>query len=1029
MEDGVDLLRFSISAKSQSITEVYQDGYTLYLQNKGPQASRRVDFILRSPAYKELTDAQKLKVLTLQESCYAISGKAADAESALEAAIALLEESQTITDKDPDRFLLYREKSTLRGLKGDIESAIRLRELAIKAAEQSTAKHPGSIKQQAYAEDIGVLASYLLTKGNLERAITLGTESLKKLDALGGPPSPILIGILADLASANMQLYRISSAREYVRRAKELLSVVSNVPITVEVATNEHLAAVYEAEGLDKEAIRIFDEIIERSKTTYIPERNVISAYIGAGNAYAALGSYGEAITSIEKAESLIAVKDIESQRFLYITRVAGLVVLFRVGRFEEVLASTIEIERFFSSHFPDDPILPRLFILSGAAAHKLGRYQKADEDLNTSLTLMKSKHPSDSMLAYTPLTIAYNLTIMGDLKRADAILQEERQKVAYTSTHEKRDEVTIQRILIEKLAAEWHIKNHDGPAAVEASLSALGIESRYNGNNLGLISDILDILSRGLSESNTSTSIAIGKLVANYNQNTKRNLSDLDDKKYLSFFSKSVDSIYRSLYDLLVKSDRLAEAQHVLDAQKIIEYSDYSGISSQYSQIADIPYTGAEKHFTDALVLALSKMNNLQNAIDSSRENGDDSVLTKSILRSIKENEKELYAIVRQGVREPEQEAPTKDPRLKRIQLGLSASKDNSFILRYVILDSYLSIIAIGPTSIASYKQEITAHEIQSIVSTFATELSNPKSDPTRSAQKLYSLLFKPVKDVLNEASARHILLSLDGPLRRIPFAALHDGNHYLVNDYEFSVLPHVVDLPQEEGTATANLYVHAFGTTKSFDHLPALPDVRQEIMGIVENGNQGFMPGEINLDADFSYDKLSRTLLNHPSILHIASHYIPSPGSERNSFLLLGDGKKLSLSEIDEITKDLSSTELLTLSACNSAMAADVSTDGKEIDGLGTTFMKKGVKTVVASLWPVADLSTSLLMKLFYKNIPSQPRRSEALRQAQLSLINKHLTAPANTSWLSSIFSGAHSYSYAHPFYWAPFIAMGKD
>jgi CHAT domain-containing protein len=1014
VKDGFDLLRFSITAKSQSITEVYQDAYTLYLQNKGPQASRRVDFILSSPAYKELTDAQKVKVLTLQESCYAISGKAADAESAVDAAIALLEESQTITDKDPDRFLLYREKSTLRGLNGDIDGAIRLRELAIKAAEESTDKNPVSIKQQAYAEDLGVLASYLLSKGNLERAIMLGTESLKKLDTLGGPPSPILIGILADLASANMQLYRISSAREYVRRAKELLSVVSNVPITVEVATNEHLAAVYEAEGLHNEAIRIFDEIIERSKTTYIPQRNVISAYIGAGNAYAALGSYGEAIASIGKAESLIAVKDIESQRFLYITRVAGLLVLFRVGRFEEVLASTIEIERFFTSHFPDDQILPRVFILSGAAAHKLGRYQKADEDLNTSLTLMKSKHPTDSMLAYTPLTIAYNLTIMGDLKRADAILQEERQKVAYPSTHEKRDEVTIQRILIEKLAAEWHIKNHDGHAAVEDSLSALSIESRYNGNNLGLISDILDILSRGLSESNISTSIAIGKLVANYNQNTKRYLSELDDKKSLSFFSKSV---------------RLAEAQHVLDAQKVIEYSDYSGANSQNSQIADIPYTGAEKHFTDALVLALSKMNNLQNAIDSSRRNGNDTKLTASIFNAIKENEKELYAIIRQGVREPEQEAPTKDPRLKRIQLGLSSSKDNSFVLRYVILDSYLSIIAIGPTSIASYKQEITAHEIQSIVSTFATELSNPKKDPTRSAQKLYSLLFKPVKDALTEASARHILLSLDGPLRRIPFAALHDGNHYLVNDYEFSVLPHVVDLPQEEGTTPANLYVHAFGTTKSFDHLPALPDVRHEIMGIVENGNQGFMPGEINLDADFTYDKLSRTLINHPSILHIASHYIPSPGSERNSFLLLGDGKKLSLSEIDEITKDLSSTELLTLSACNSAMAVDVSTDGKDIDGLGTTFMKKGVKTVVASLWPVADLSTSLLMKLFYKNIPSHPRRSEALRQAQLSLINKHLTAPADTSWLSSLFSGAHTYSYAHPFYWAPFIAMGKD
>lgn len=63
-----------------------------------------------------------------------------------------------------------------------------------------------------------------------------------------------------------------------------------------------------------------------------------------------------------------------------------------------------------------------------------------------------------------------------------------------------------------------------------------------------------------------------------------------------------------------------------------------------------------------------------------------------------------------------------------------------------------------------------------------------------------------------------------------------------------------------------------------------------------------------------------------------------------------------------------DFKGTELLTLSGCQTAVSSNDS-DWREIDGLGITAQRKGAKAVVATLWPVDDASTGLLMATFYK------------------------------------------------------------
>jgi CHAT domain-containing protein len=136
------------------------------------------------------------------------------------------------------------------------------------------------------------------------------------------------------------------------------------------------------------------------------------------------------------------------------------------------------------------------------------------------------------------------------------------------------------------------------------------------------------------------------------------------------------------------------------------------------------------------------------------------------------------------------------------------------------------------------------------------------------------------------------------------------------------------------------------------------------------------------------------------------------------------------------DDQRMDFKGIELLTLSGCQTAVGSNAS-DGREIDGLGITAQRKGAKAVMATLWPVEDASTGLLMATFYRLWVTTPgiTKAEALQQAQLALL-PGTAGPAETSQTSAAAASPASASkkqgpaspYANPFYWAPFILIGN-
>ena len=113
---------------------------------------------------------------------------------------------------------------------------------------------------------------------------------------------------------------------------------------------------------------------------------------------------------------------------------------------------------------------------------------------------------------------------------------------------------------------------------------------------------------------------------------------------------------------------------------------------------------------------------------------------------------------------------------------------------------------------------------------------------------------------------------------------------------------------------------------------------------------------------------ERLATELASAPTHLHFAGHFDIEPGRPDRSFLTLGDGDPLYLSEIASAEFDFEGIELASFSACDTA-TVDRGREGYE--SLAQIALDKGVRVVVASLWPIPDAGASAMMRAFYEEL----------------------------------------------------------
>ncbi len=344
----------------------------------------------------------------------------------------------------------------------------------------------------------------------------------------------------------------------------------------------------------------------------------------------------------------------------------------------------------------------------------------------------------------------------------------------------------------------------------------------------------------------------------------------------------------------------------------------------------------------------------------------------------------------------------------LAELQGLLKSLGDDVVLLQIYLTDEQVNFLLTTPGVQLARNVKIKTQDLNRQVAALNRLLRDPKSEPLPAAQALYKLLLAPVEQDLQQAGAKTVMLSLDGVLRYLPFGVLHDGERYALQRWNLPIYTSVVR-ERLRDAANPNWHAAGLGVTRKHGDFDPLPAVRAEMSSIIRTGTSGVLPGEVHLDEAFTAQRLKDVSQRRFPVVHVASHFRFSPGTEVNSFLLLGDGTRLTLGDIRTQNYRFDDVDLLTLSACETGLGGGRDQRGREIEGLGVIAQQQGAKAVLATLWKVADSSTATLMgDMYRRRTQFSLSKIEALRQAQIALASQPSTS--------------------HPFYWAPFVLMGN-
>ena len=176
----------------------------------------------------------------------------------------------------------------------------------------------------------------------------------------------------------------------------------------------------------------------------------------------------------------------------------------------------------------------------------------------------------------------------------------------------------------------------------------------------------------------------------------------------------------------------------------------------------------------------------------------------------------------------------------------------------------------------------------------------------------------------------------------------------------------------------------------------------------------------------------------------IHLACHGLFRPQNPMLSYLHLHD---VTLDANDVIQHLELNADLVVLSACETGLNQIMR--GDELMGFIRAFLYAGTPAVLVSQWIAADISTCILMRLFYTALqnfpPSLSPTATALSHAQrilrnltTSQIRKQLSELSISSEIAEghLLTLAHALDipladdaklFDHPFYWAPFFMMG--
>jgi CHAT domain-containing protein len=393
-----------------------------------------------------------------------------------------------------------------------------------------------------------------------------------------------------------------------------------------------------------------------------------------------------------------------------------------------------------------------------------------------------------------------------------------------------------------------------------------------------------------------------------------------------------------------------------------------------------------------------------------------------------------------------------------------LEAVEPQTAVVYPIILPERVELLVSAGKEVQQFTQAVDGATIQSVTRQFAHQLRSNTADGKAAGKQLYQWLMAPLEPWLRQHRVQTLVVVPDGVLRLVPFGALHDGEHYLIEKYSVAISPGLT-LMAPTGLHQRRLNALLAGMSEPgpvVDHLPSafllgmadastrraprqpstqralpvsissvpyesdarklqeqrlvhdsafmrglkedlsLPGVAQEIADL-----RSQIPSHVLLNEEFTVNNFKLQLVKENySVVHIASHGVF--GSSADTSFIMAYDAVINIDELDTLLRSEHFSKnplaLLSLSACQTAEG-----DDRAPLGFSGAALKAKVGSALGTLWPVSDEAAARLMPEFYKLLDRpEVSKAEALRQAQLLILNDA--------------------KLSRPFFWAPFILVGS-
>ena len=362
---------------------------------------------------------------------------------------------------------------------------------------------------------------------------------------------------------------------------------------------------------------------------------------------------------------------------------------------------------------------------------------------------------------------------------------------------------------------------------------------------------------------------------------------------------------------------------------------------------------------------------------------------------------------------------------------------------------ETFLYVIdAEDSTALEVHRIAVDGYDLADRVNAFRASVIERKATFQALGHELFDLLMGPVKQRIDKA--QRLLISPDGPLHALPFAALAVESRPTSPVYMIDVCPihlstsmtslaHIRERPRSSGDAPRLV---AFGDPYYGGGSPKFDSLRGLVLAPADSSEKSLpnRPQDVKENASWNLAPLPGTreeveqisdhfgpqsvvrlgeeaskaevleFAGQADILHFACHGLLDDRDPLASGLALSvpsnHSEQGGVLHAWEVMQQLKlKADLVVLSACETGLGKTTKHEG--VVGLTRAFQYAGARSVLVSLWSVSDASTPALMSEFYRQLQNGLSKDEALRSAMRFV-------KSQPSW-------------DQPFHWAPFTLHG--